>query len=112
MLKILIKNIFIIYRGHSIEYEIRKKNNFYLIARISRFFENYIYNKADISTSVSNIEQHKVKKLYNVKTYIFPNIINVENFNIIKNKFSNYVFYCGSYEYRPNKIIIDRLIKK
>ena len=111
-LKLLIKDIFVIYRGHSVEYEIRKKNNFYLVAIISRYFENYIYKNANISTSVSNIEQKKIKKLYNVKTNIFPNIIKVENFNYKKNRFSNYVFYCGSYEYRPNKIIIDRLVKK
>ncbi len=112
VLKFFLKNVFIIYKGHSIEYEIRKKNNSLLIANISNFFERYIYKYVDLSTSVSKIEQKKIKLLYKVNSIIFPNIIEIFKSEKKKNKLKNYIFYCGSYLYKPNKIVIDYLIKK
>ena len=85
-LKLIYKNIFIIYRSHSIEYEIRKKNSNFLITIFTRFFENYVINKSNISTTVSKIEQKKFKYYYNKKTYLFPNSLDVERLKKIKEK--------------------------
>ena len=83
MVKLLCLNIKIFYKGHSIEYEIRKKNNNFIISYLSFFFEKFVYIFSNISSSVSSIEQKKIKYLYNVKTKIFPNIINYK-FNKVK----------------------------
>ncbi len=109
-LKIFSLNVKIIYKGHSIEYEIRKKNSNFLISGLSFIFEKFVYNNSFISTSVSMLEKQKVKRLYNVKTHLFPNIIKFNEKKIKKTEFSKkYIFYSGSYEYLPNKKAIDRL---
>ncbi len=110
LIKLLSLNIKIFYKGHSIEYEIRKKNNNFIISSLSFFFEKFVYILSDVSSSVSSIEQKKIKYLYNVKTKIFPNIIN-HKIRKSKIKKKNYIFYAGSYEYLPNKYAIDRLVK-
>ena len=108
--KIFFLNVKIIYRGHSIEYYIRKKNSNFIISSLSFFFEKFVYRNSLISTSVSKLEHQKVKKLYKVNTYIFPNIINFYNKKKEKSEFNKkYIFYSGSYEYQPNKEAIDRL---
>ncbi len=100
----------VIYRGHSIEYDIRKKNSNFIISSLSFIFEKFVYKNSFISTSVSKIEKQKIKKLYNVKTHIFPNIINFKQKKKVKSEFNKkYIFYSGSYEYQPNKKAIDRL---
>ena len=110
VLKIFFSKVKIIYRGHSIEYEIRKKNNSFLISSLSFLFEKFVYKNSYISTSVSSTEKQRVKKLYGVKTNIFPNIIKFNNKKKIKKELrNNYIFYSGSYEYLPNKKAIDRL---
>ena len=76
---IIFPSVIIIYRGHSIEYEIRKKNSNFLISTLSYYFEKYVYKNTKYSTSVSSIEQNKIKNLYGVKTIIFPNVINLIN---------------------------------
>lgn len=108
--KIFYPNTIIFYKGHSIEYEIRKKNNNIMISTLSYYFEKLVYKFADISSTVSYIEQKKIKKLYNVNTKIFPNIIDYKK-KKIKSKKKKYIFYSGSYEYLPNKFAIDRLVK-
>ena len=35
------------------------------VAYMSKIFENYVFNKSDLSTSVSKIEMNKIQKLYN-----------------------------------------------
>ena len=109
-LKVFSFNTKIIYRGHSVEYEIRRKNSNLIISNLSYFFEKFVYKNALISTSVSKIEMKKIKKLYNVKSLIFPNIINFEHKKKKKSEINKkYIFFSGSYDYRPNKIAIDRL---
>lgn len=108
--KLFYPNTIIFYKGHSIEYEIRKKNNNIIISTLSYYFEKIVYKLANISSSVSYIEQNKIKKLYNVNTKIFPNIIDYK-IKKIKLKKKKYIFYSGSYEYLPNKYAIDRLVK-
>lgn len=76
LIKLFFSKVKIFYRGHSIEYEIRKKNNNFIIAELSYFFEKFVYTYSDICSSVSDIEKKKIKQLYNVTTQIFPNIIN------------------------------------
>ena len=73
--KIFRNDIKLIYRSHSIEYEIRKKNSNFLISYLTKYFERKIYKISDITTCVSKIEQNKIKNLYDVKPYIFPNSI-------------------------------------
>ncbi len=112
------KKIFIIYRSHSIEYEIRSRNSNYLVAFITKFFENFVLKNSNISTSVSLKEQRKFLKLYNVKTYLFPNSLNIENLKRLKIKKikrklpKKFVIFSGSYLYKPNKEAIDFIIKE
>ena len=75
--KIFFNKIYIIYKGHSVEYEIRKKN--YFIGVLSFLFEKYVYKVSDIKTSVSVIEAEKIFKFYGVKPIVFPNIIKINN---------------------------------
>jgi hypothetical protein len=111
--KIFLNKICIIYKGHSVEYEIRKKN--YFIGALSFLFEKYVYKVSDIKTSVSVIEAEKIFKFYSVKPIIFPNIIKInnslkDNYSKISNLPKRYLFYSGSYDYYPNKIAIDYLV--
>ncbi len=109
-LKIFFLKVIIIYKGHSIEYEIRKKNSNFLISGLSFIFEKFVYRNSFISTSVSKLEMKKIKRYYNVKTLLFPNIIKFKDKKVKKKEFSKkYIFYSGSYEYQPNKKAIDRL---
>jgi len=110
--KILIPKAFIIYHSHSIEYEIRKKNSNYLISFLTKIMENYIFNKADLATSVSIKEKNKIIQLYNKKTVIFPNGVRLKKLQKKDNKIllpKKYIFYSGSYLYGPNKKAIDFL---
>lgn len=110
---IIKKKIFIIYRGHSVEYEIRKNNSNYFISLISFFFEKYVHKKAFITTAVSEKEQKIIEKLYGIKPYIFPNIINIYKNKVIKYKKKYpYILYSGSYLYKPNQVAIDILVNK
>lgn len=113
--KIFMKDIKIIYRSHSIEYEIRKRNSYFLISTLTKYFEKKIYKLSDISTCVSQFEQNKINKYYNVRPYIFPNSILVDKLKKLKEKKiknlpRKFIFFCGSYEYSPNKQAIDFII--
>jgi glycosyltransferase involved in cell wall biosynthesis len=110
--KIWLPKTFFIYHSHSIEYEIRKKNSNFFITFITKIMERYIFNNVHISTSVSTTENIKIKKLYNKKTIIFPNGIYLKKLKDKKQKIllpKKYIFYSGSYLYRPNKKAIDLL---
>jgi hypothetical protein len=107
----------IVYRSHSIEWEIRKRNSNLLIAYLTKFFEKKICQFADIVTSVSVVEQKKFIKYYSKKTYLFPNSISFNSLNKIKssrpsNVPKKFIFYCGSYNYGPNRSAINILINK
>ncbi len=113
LVKIWFKKVRIIYRGHSIEYEIRKRNSNFIISKLSFIFEKFVYKNSDISTSVSLFEKKKIKKLYKVKTSLFPNIVEFSKNNKNYSKpFKQYIIYSGSYDYLPNKKAIDRLVNK
>ena len=115
---IFYKNIFIIYRSHSIEYEIRLRNSNYLIAIITKFFEDVVLKYSNISTSVSKKEQKKFYQLYKKKTYFFPNSLNINNLKNLKvkkisrNLPKKFILFSGSYEYKPNREAINFIIKE
>lgn len=111
------KNVFIIYRSHSVEYEIRKNNSSKIIQYLTRIMEDYVVNKSHIATSVSKKEKNIFKKYYKVETYLFPNSINLEKLKFLKpikmkNIPKKFILFCGSYDYKPNKEAIDFIISK
>lgn len=112
ILKLLVPNCKIIYISHSIEYEIRKKYSNIFIYLITKFLEKIVFKLANISTSVSKREQDKILKLYNKKTILYPNAINLSEKFYKKKKTFDYIIYSGSYLYKPNKYAIDFLIKE
>ena len=55
----------------------------------------------------------KIKEIYNIRSDLLPNGINAPNIRKVKEKFKfNYIFFCGSIEYMPNKEALDILINK
>ena len=108
-LKLLFFNSKIIYISHSIESEIRKKFSNTFIYIFTKYLEGLMFKYADIATSVSKYEKNKIKNIYNVNTVLYPNAINV-SYKIKKKKIKeDYIFYSGSYLYKPNKNAIDYL---
>ena len=115
--KIIKNNTFLIYRSHSIEYEIRLKNSNKIISMITKFCEYIVYKIANISTSVSKVENKKILQYYNTKTEIFPNSIrstDIKNIKqtLVKKLPKKFILYSGSYEYNPNRIAINYIIEK
>lgn len=113
--KTLLSNVFIVYHAHNVEYEIRlKKNNFFIVF-LTKIFEKYIYVKSDIATSVSEYDQKKIKKLYNLNSYVFLNGVHSARLSIKKinkNIPKKFYLYSGSYLYHPNKVALDELINQ
>ncbi len=112
-----ITNLYVVYRSHNIEYDLRSFKNLFFIKIITKYFENYIFNRCNLSTVVSKIDQKRIKKLYEAKSHIFPNSIDIKKFNLIKKNKTlslpkKYIFFCGSYDYLPNKLAIDYLLKE
>ena len=68
-----------------------------------------VFKFADISTSVSKLERKKIYKLYNKKTYLYSNGVTIEKKISKKLIKKNYIIFCGSYLYKPNKLAIDHL---
>ena len=118
VMRIIYPDIKFIYRSHSIEYEIRKKNSNRLIAILTKLLEKNIFNSNDYCTSVSKLEANKIKKLYGVKPYIYPKGVSLNRLKIIsKNSIERkmpkqFILFSGSYMYKPNKAAIDILIDK
>ena len=110
--KILLPNSKIIYISHSIESEIRKKYSNKLIYWLTKFLEKFVFKYSYLSTSVSKLEQNKIKKLYDHKTILYPNAITIDNQNRKREIRQDYIIYCGSYRYKPNKNAIDYLNNK
>ena len=114
LIKIFTKDILIIYHAHNLEYEVRKLKNNYLISSLTFYFEKLIY-KITTGTSVSVKDSIFVKKYYKVSSILFENGVTkikkekLEN-KQIRNK--NFILFCGSYTYWPNKIAIDRIINE
>ena len=108
-LKLIFTKSKIIYISHSIESEIRKKFSNTFIYLLTKYLEGLMFRYGDIATSVSQHEKKKIKKIYNVNTALYPNAINID-YKVGKKKIAeDYIFYSGSYLYKPNKNAIDYL---
>jgi hypothetical protein len=112
VIKLFLPNTKIIYHSHSIEYEIRKKFNNKIISYLTYFLEKKVFQLSNFSTSVSKNECKKIHSLYNKKTIIFENGIDLNKIKKIPKKKINYKYliYTGSYLYKPNKEAIDILV--
>ena len=111
LIKIFHKKVVIIYKSHSIEYEIRKKNSNFFIYTLTKYFEKKIFHIANFSTSVSRVEQKKIYKIYNTKTILFPNTIDYKKIRNSKKSKYQYIVFSGSLEYKPNKESFEILTK-
>jgi glycosyltransferase involved in cell wall biosynthesis len=112
IIKLFLKKTFIIYHSHSIEYEIRKNNSFYFISFMTKIMEYFIFNNANVATTVSAKENIKIRNLYNKNTIILPNGLHLKKLNNTKSNSINikkYILYSGSYLYGPNKQAINLL---
>ena len=110
LFKIFSPSTKVIYHSHSIEYEVRKMMSSYFVAYFSKKLENYVFNNSDLSTSVSEIEINKIKKLYKVKCINLKNGVSEKILKFKKKKINfDYIIYSGSYKYLPNKYAIDYL---
>jgi len=110
--KLLLPSSKILYLSHSVESEIRKKYSNILIFKLTKLLEKLVFKYADISTTVSIIEQKKIMKLYNSKTILYPNALTLDNKIKKQTLFKDYIIYSGSYLYKPNKNAIDTLNDK
>ncbi len=114
LIKIFSPSTKVLYHSHSIEYEVRKMTSNKIIIFVTRILEYFVFKYSDLATSVSNIERQKIKKLYNVKCIRLNNGISKKVIKFDKKKIFkfNYIIYCGSYKYLPNKLAIDFIIDK
>tara|TARA_B100001029_G_scaffold166817_1_gene159525 strand:- start:997 stop:2079 length:1083 start_codon:yes stop_codon:yes gene_type:complete len=110
LFKIFSPSTKVIYHSHSIEFEVRKMMSSNFMAYFSKKLENYVFNNSDLSTSVSKIEMNKIEKLYNVRCTNLKNGVSKKILKFRKKKINfDYIIYCGSYKYLPNKYAIDYL---
>jgi hypothetical protein len=105
----------LIYHSHNIEYYLRKNKSTILTTYLTRILEKKVYQIANIGTSVSKIDQYKIKKLYKLDTLVLNNGINKKR--LIVKKFNkdipkNFIIFSGSYSFHPNKRAIDLIVKR
>jgi hypothetical protein len=115
VLKFFRPNSKFIYHSHNIEYYLRKNKNSLLISFLTKILEKKVYEIVDIGTTVSQIDQEKIKKLYNLNTVVLHNGINKKRLVIKKPKKKipkDFIIYTGSYSFLPNRHSIDFIIKK
>jgi hypothetical protein len=115
LIRLYYPKITIIYHAHNIEYDLRLKKNNSFIAFVTKILEKKVYKLSNFSTAVSINDQIKLKKLYNIKTLVFPNGINKKRLLTKKPKFNipkKYIIFSGSYSYKYNKEAIDKIIFK
>lgn len=114
-IKLFFPKVIIIYHSHNIEYDVRKKRNNMFISFISKIIEKVVFQEVNFSTVVSYEDKKRIKKLYNINTYIFQNGINKKRLLLKKPKFhlpEKYIIYSGSYSYKFNEITINEIILK
>ena len=114
LLKKRMPDLVIIYHSHNIEYDLRKSKNNFIISFLTKIFEKKLFLNSNISTVVSKFDAKRVYKLYNYRPMILENGVDVNS--LIPNKKLNYdlpkkyIFFNGSYLYKPNKEAIDLLM--
>ncbi len=115
ILKKKFPNLIFIYHSHNIEYDLRKSKSNFFISFLTKVIEKKIFLSCDISTVVSKNDYQRITKLYNVKPYILPNGLTINS--ILSSKKSDiklpkkFIFFNGSYLYKPNMFAIDTLIE-
>jgi hypothetical protein len=115
IIKFFFPKILTIYHAHNIEYDVRKKRNNSIISFITKIIEKKVYKLINFSTAVSEEDQKRLKKLYNVNTYILQNGINKNRLLLRKPEFNlpkKYIIYSGSYSYKFNRITINKIITR
>ena len=84
-----------IYHSQNIEYLLRKNKGNFIIALITKYFENKIDKNFDIFTCTSKEEKKQINNLYKINASVLPNGINIPK-NIFKikeiKKEFNYIF--------------------
>lgn len=110
--KIFIKNAKIIYHAHNIEYEIRKLNSSKVVILLTKYLEKLVYKFSDYPTVVSFRDQKNIKKIYDKKSFIFPNGIDLNRLKVKKKiNYKNHILFVGSYLFYPNRLAIKKLLK-
>ena len=107
--KLILSETKIVYVSHSIESEIRKKYSNRIIYIVTFFLEKLLLKNVDLATSVSKQEKRKIKKLHNTDTILYPNSVTIDTRVGGKLIHADYIYYSGSYLYKPNKYAIDYL---
>ncbi len=115
LLKNDLVNAKFIYHSHNIEYVIRKYKQNFLITYLTKYFENYIANNFDIFTCTSKEEKKIVDRIYNIKSDVLSNGLelpkNVDKLKPIKKNY-DYIFFGGNIEYYPNYDALKTLVKE
>jgi len=113
----------IIYHAHNVEYLLRKEKNSRIIALITKWAEARLAARVDLFTAVSNEDAKKFRVLYGITPSIFPNGVDVEQFekvtdkqiNHIKSKYGltrNLILFMGLSSFTPNTEGIDSLVSE
>lgn len=113
----------IIYHAHNVEFLLREKKNNRLVALITKWAEGFLMNRADLSTATSEEDAVHFKSFFRVRPIIFPNGVDVENFDRvsesqvqeIKEKYAlegRLVLFMGLSHFMPNVEALDFLIPK
>ncbi len=111
-LKLILSKTKIVYISHSIESEIRKKYSNRFIYLVTFLLERLLLKNVDLVTSVSKQEKRKIKKLHNINSILYPNSVTIDRKVRKKLIHNEYIYYSGSYLYKPNKYAIDYLNQK
>jgi glycosyltransferase involved in cell wall biosynthesis len=110
LVRIFLRKIKIIYKTHSVEYEIRKNNSNFFITLLTKVFEKKVLQFSNLSTAVSNLERRKFVKYYSKKTFLFYNTIDFIKVLEKKKSTKNYIYFSGSEKYKPNSYSIEQLV--
>jgi len=114
LLKKTIKNALFIYHSQNIEYLIRKNKNNFVVTYLTKYFEKYIANNFDIFTCTSLQEKKIVDKLYQIKSSVLSNGLELpNNINSLKpiNRKYDYIFFGGNIDFYPNYDALKILVK-
>jgi len=109
------------YHTHNVDFLLRKQTNNPLVALLSRWSENQLLKRCDLSFAVSEADASQFHRIYRTKPRILPNGVDIERFRgvaesriqEVKAKYrlnSPIVLFMGLSEYPPNKEAVDFLV--